>query len=452
MGKSPNQGQTELFRSRLVDIINPEHELVKLATEIDWKGIENHFSPLYSAVGQPSKPVRLMVGLLKLKSLYNLSDENLIGAWIQNPYMQYFCGEVFFSWKQPCDPTELIYFRKRIGKDGCERLLKSSIDVHGQEFHESDELIVDTFVQEKNITYPTETKMNLRAIEHMWDIIDKEGVEIRQSYRRTVSKLKKQLRRNKGKAAKAAKKARKKIRNITGRLHRELMRKLGDALYRYDDLLGVIGCLLEQQFGDVGGGNKIYSLHEPHVNCIAKGKAGKKYEYGNKVSVTQHNKSGLMVGVDSFATNPYDGHTLPGVLQTARRITGLEFKVAIVDGGYRGSTRIGNTEIVLPDNGKGLSQAQREEKKRQLTDRAAIEPRIGHLKTDHRVGRNFLKGIIGDHINAIMGAVGFNLKKRLNFLKKRSFFWLKTKIVQIWTIISLANQNMPTLKKMQLIA
>ena len=178
--------------------------------------------------------------------------------------------------------------------------------------------------------------------------------------------------------------------------------------------------MLEQKRYDK---NKIYSLHEPEVYCIAKGKAHKKYEFGNKVAVVTGHQSGVITGIKSFAHNCYDGHTLEPALDQCERIRkdcqGSRPKVAVVDRGCKGRKHIGTTTIMIPSKPKKQTTAYQKRVLRKLfRQRAAIEPIIGHLKSDHRMKRNFLAGTQGDAVNALLAAAAFNLKKKLNQLKK----------------------------------
>ena len=151
IGKSPEGEQRDLFLANLEDLVDPRHRLSMLAKEIDWAGIEEGYAPLYSKVGCPAKPVRLMVGLLILKQVYHLADETVVEEWVSNPYFQYFCGEKEFQWEFPCDPSDLVHFRHRIGKEGVEKILAASIRIHGRKVLE-EAVSIDTTVQEKNIT------------------------------------------------------------------------------------------------------------------------------------------------------------------------------------------------------------------------------------------------------------------------------------------------------------
>jgi len=225
-GRSPDQSQLSVLPQRLEDLVNPRHPLYRLSKRIPWDDIEKHFSGLYHHSGRPAKPVRLMVSLLILKQLYNLSDESIVERWVENPYYQFFSGETLFQWEFPCHSTDLVYFRKRIGKKGVEKILKISIELHGKKAKEA-EVLVDTTVQEKNITFPTDTKLYKRVIEHCISIAGKEGIGLRQSYKRTTKKLMLTQRfRNHPKNRKKALAAQRKLKTIAGRLVRELGKKL----------------------------------------------------------------------------------------------------------------------------------------------------------------------------------------------------------------------------------
>lgn len=332
LGKSPDQRQSNLFQPVLEQIINPKHELVILSKELDWNSFDESFSKLYSHTGSPSKPIRLMVGLLMLKRIYNVSDETVCENWVQNPYYQYFCGEANFQWNFPCDPTDLVLFRRRIGTEGAEKVLAESIRIMGID-GQSDRVLMDTTVQEKNITFPTDSKLYNKVIKRVRQIAKDEGIELRQSYVRVEKKLNRDIRfSSRGKTKKKAAKAQRKLRTITGRMIRDLERKLSvekTGCY-LDEIFNMIN-IYEQQRGDKF---RIYSLHEPNVACIAKGKRHKKYEFGSKVSIATHPLTNVILGVVSFTGNPYEGNTVASTLDSIKRVTGRKPKEAIADRGY----------------------------------------------------------------------------------------------------------------------
>jgi IS5 family transposase len=395
-----------------------------LANNVHWQLFEEAFLPLYSQnKGRPAKPIRLMVGLLMLKHIRNVSDESVVEQWSENIYYQYFCGETSFVSGAPCEASELVHFRHRIGEKGIELILKESIRINGDD-GQDDDVNIDTTVQEKNITFPTDAKLHKKIIKKCKGIASEEQLPIRQTYTRTLKKLSRDQRfRNHPKNKAKARKADKKIKTIAGRLVRELERNLPpNSKYQTD--LDLYNQVLAQKRSSK---NKIYSIHEPEVCCISKGKEHKKYEFGNKASFVKTN-SGVIVGAKGFR-NEYDGHTLDSVLEQVERLTGKPPKRAKVDRGYRGKKNIRETQIMIPSPPKkSLSYYQRKKLSEAHKKRAAIEPIIGHIKSDHRLNRNFHKGIVGDNINIMLAAAGFNFKRMINKLK--SSFWLYFQTIQ----------------------
>ena len=351
-----------------------------------------------------------MVGLLILKQLRNLSDEAVVERWVENGYYQYFCGEAFFQWELPCHPTDLVYFRRRIGEEGIKRILQISIDLHGAKSRER-ELLIDSTVQEKNITFPTDTKLYSKIAEKCVAIAEQEGVQLRQTYRRTLKKLVLAQRfRNHPKNYKKAKKAARKLKTIAGRLMRDLGRKLSVNAYgHYSSFFKIFEQVLDQQRNS---SHKIYSIHEPEVYCIGKGKAHKKYEFGAKASIAVTKNSGIIVGAVSHPQNIHDSKTLVDVISQSSELRGQCPTVAICDRGYRGKSKVGETQILIPKpSGKRATAYQRQKARERFRKRAGIEPIIGHLKSDYRLMRNFLKGSVGDSINLMLAAAAFNFKK-----------------------------------------
>ena len=180
--------QLSMFSS-LEDMLSHQHPLFQLSNKINWECFENAFSPLYcSTNGRPAHPIRLMCGLLILKHLRNVSDEMVVSQWSENAYYQYFCGGLEFMPKQPCDASELVHFRNRIGEKGMELILAESIRVntdHDNEDH-FDTAFIDSTVQEKNITYPTDAKLHKKIIKNVLKIVHDKSLPLRQSYTRTL--------------------------------------------------------------------------------------------------------------------------------------------------------------------------------------------------------------------------------------------------------------------------
>lgn len=414
------------FYSTFEEQLSRKHPLYILAGRIDWHLFNEAFRELYSPDnGRPAKPVRLMVSLLILKHIRNLSDESVVEQWSENSYYQYFSGLEKFQAAVPCEATELVHFRKRIGEKGMELILKESIRINTDDAGD-DNVSIDSTVQEKNITFPTDAKLHRKIIKKCQKIAKSERLPVRQTYRRTLKKLGIDQRfRNHPKNRNKALKADRKVKTIAGRLVRELERNLSaGSVYQKD--LDLFYRVLSQKKNDK---DKIYSLHEPEVLCISKGKEHKKYEFGNKVSIVYTQNTGVIVGAKSFR-NEYDGHTLPSALEQVKQLTGRSPRFATADRGYRGVTMIGDTHIQIPKpfNNKKLSKYRQRKLRYSFRRRAAIEPIIGHLKTDHRLSRNFYKGIFGDNINIILSAAAFNFKRMMK-IWKQIFFALFEKFV-----------------------
>ncbi len=408
---------SDLFRSRLDQILNMSRPLIVLSDAIDWTSFEDRFGSLYSEKkGRPGLPIRLMVGLTYLSRIYDLSDEMIVEMWLDNPYWQYFCGYEYFQHNFPLDPSSLVRWRKRIGNDGIEFLLeqtllsaKSSGKLTKRHL---DKVNVDTTVQEKAIRFPTDARLYHRMLERLVSEAKLSGIQLRQSY---VRVSKRALRKHGGythaSQMKRARKQTKKLKTMLGRVIRDIRRKQGeDPKLDMVQLLSLADRLMAQQRKDK---NKLYSIHEPDVECISKGKAHKKYEFGCKVGIVTTSRDSWVIGAKAFHGNPYDGHTLKDSLKQMESLTGWIAKDAYVDLGYRGHGYEGETKINVVGRGrKRLTRSEKRWRKR----RAAIEPIIGHLKSEHRLNRNMLKGKDGDQTNALLSGCGWNLRKLMQIL------------------------------------
>jgi IS5 family transposase len=424
----------------LADQLNQKHPLYQLSHKIDWSVFENAFKVYYSeTMGKPSKPIRLMVSLLILKYVRNLSDENLIEQWSENIYYQYFSGEHHFQPAIPCVPTELVAFRQRIGEAGVELILKESIRVNEPPEDGAAAVVsVDTTVQEKNITYPTDDKLYKKIIKKCWKVADNEGIDLRQSYRRVVKKLGYQQRfKNTKSGARHARKANRKIKIIAGRLVRELARKLPlDRLGVYLPDLKLYQRVLSQKRDDK---DKIYSLHEPDVKCYAKGKEHKKFEFGSKASILVDQSTGIIMGAINFTETLHDSKTLPEALEQYERLTGQQPGQVFADRGYKGLQKYKHSQINVPRPDKNISRRKR----KKHSKRAAIEPVIGHLKADYRLCRNFLKGILGDLMNVILAAAAMNFKRVMNLWRtEANDCWKLIDILHMFVINLLLPQKL----------
>ena len=416
--KAPEQD--DLLRPRLVDMIDQRHELVKLAGLIDWDVFEREWAGFCpSQTGRPATPPRLIAGLLYLQHAYRLSDAAVVARWVENPYYQHFCGETFFQHRFPLDPSSLTRWRKRIGEEGVEWLLTKTIEAGrgaGLISERSVEaVIVDTTVMEKAIAHPTDARLYEKARRRLVALAQEAGLSLRQSYARLAPRLTGQVGRDAhARQFKRRRKALRRLKGYTGRVMRDIQRQLGDIAddslrQRVEAEIALVDRLLRQKPKDK---RKLYALHEPAVDCISKGKARVRYEFGTKVSVATTHKEGFVVGMRSMPGNPYDGHTLREALEQVEILTDTRPKRAFVDRGYRGHG-IQTTAVYIAGQKRGMTPALR----RDLRRRSAIEPAIGHMKTDGRLDRCALKGTLGDALHAVLCGCGHNIRMILAHLR-----------------------------------
>jgi IS5 family transposase len=365
----------------------------------------------------------MMIGCLLLKQIYNLGDETIAEAWVGSPYMQYFCGEAHFQHKFPFDPSDFVHFRKRIGETGFEKIFAYSVSLHGKSASQAKLVLSDTTVQENNTTFPTDAKLCKKIIDNCNKIAEQESIAQRQRYTHESKQLVRATHNSKHpKRAKKAKKAGKKLKTIAGRLVRELERNLNDTqIADYQNKLDMYTKVIEQKKADK---SKIYSLHKPFTQCIAKGKAHKPYEFGNKVGLivtgTGRGKCKVILATKVFINeNPYDGNTILPLLEQMK-INNIALPQELVyDRGGKGKSEINGVKIIIPSNPKKSDTAsQKQQKREKCRRRAAIEPIIGHLKTDFGMEQNYLMGKAGAQINALLSATAWNLKKYMEKLKK----------------------------------
>ena len=430
----PKQRETsksdDLFWARLDQIINPEHELLRLAANIDWTWIDGEIAPLYSEHGRPAVPTRFMIGLLLLKHIYALSDEDVCERWVENPYFQFFTGEEFFQHTFPHERSGLSHWRKRLG-DKLGLLLAESLRVaHTSGALRPRDLVrvtVDTTVQPKNISFPTDAKLVHAAIKGLNRLARQHGVPLRQSYLR----LAKWAAMMAGRYAHAKQFNRHQrelrfLRTRLGRLVRDIRRKVrgrDDLEAAFQEPLSRASQIRAQQQRQRGW--KLYSFHAPEVECIGKGKARSPSEFGVKVSIVATNRCApagqFVLHAQSLPGNPYDGHTLNDAIEGAQRLTGLQIERAYVDKGYRGHDAPDPRRVFISGQKRGVFGVI----KRELRRRSAIEPLIGHMKEEGHLGRCYLKGHAGDAANAILTAVGHNFRRILAWLRNllRSIFY-----------------------------
>jgi IS5 family transposase len=419
-------GEQDLFRSRLDQIINCEHALVKLAKTIDWSFLEGKFGEAYTdKPGHPPLPTRLMAGLAILKHTYDLSDEALCERWVENPYFQYFCGEEFFQHRLAFDRSSLTRWRQRMGEKKLLALLQESLATAARAgaLKPSDlaRVVVDTTVQPKAVMFPTEAKLMNRARERLVRLARKHDVGLRQSYARVGRRaLIKHQRYAHAKQFKRARRSLRKLKTYLGRVIRDIGRRIagnGGLEETFARELLLARRVLAQERGQRGP--KVYSLHAPEVECIGKGKPHKPYEFGVKVSVAttiKHSAGGQFVThVAALPGNPYDGHTLATLIPAVEMLLGNTLERIITDAGYRGHNA--PPEYRFRVYTAGQKRGITDQIKRAFKRRAAIEPVIGHLKDDHRMGRNYLAYSAGDAINPVLAAAGYNFRRLIAWLR-----------------------------------
>jgi transposase, IS5 family len=420
--KHETTGSSDLFRARLEQIINMKNELAQLAVAIDWDWIDGEIAPLYSDKGRPGIETRFAIGLLLLKHIYGLSDEGVCERWVYDPYFQHFTGEEFFQHEFPHERSDLSHWRKRLG-DKLELLLAESLRVaHASGALRTRDLArvtVDTTVQPKNISFPTDAKLLHAAIRGLNRLACKHGVRLRQSYVRIAKRA--AMMAGRYAHAKQFNRHRRELRILRtrlGRLIRDIRRKIAgrqDIEAAFETPLSRASQIRSQQQRQRGW--KLYSFHAPEVECIGKGKASAPYEFGVKASIVTNNARApggqFVLHAKSLPGNPYDGHTLRDIIDHTQKLTGCEIERAYVDKGYRGHDAQNPRRVFISGQKRGVFGII----KRELKRRAAIEPVIGHMKAEGHLGRCYLKGRDGDAANAVLTAVGYNFRRILAWLR-----------------------------------
>lgn len=428
--ETPNSFESDLFRQELVNLINLRHPLAQLAQKIDWKACETRFDALYATgIGRPGHPIRLMVGLQLLKHTSNLSDEEVVAVWVENPYWQHFCGEQYFRHDAPIDPSLMTGFRKRIGEAGCEFILGLTVaaGLATRTVAKTSLALVnvDTTVQDKAIAFPTDARLLHKARVALVRRARKAGIELRQSYQRVGKQaFVRSQRYAHARQMNRAKVQTRKLRTFLGRVIRDIERKSqgNETLQEHFKRLLQVARRIHSQPRKRAEGDppKLYSVHAPEVECIAKGKAHKPYEFGVKVGIVSTSKESFVIGAKSLPGNPYDGHTLQACIEQAERVSGIKPQEAYTDRGYRGHGCTSESlKVWIAGARRGVTAAIH----RKLKRRNAVEPVIGHMKSDGRLARNFLKGVEGDAINALLCGAGHNMRKILKKLRLLCVQW-----------------------------
>ncbi len=442
--QQPRARHDDLFRSRLDQIINMKYELVVLAESIDWAWIDDELAGCFAENGRPAEPVRFMIGMFMLKHTYGLSDEQTWDRWVQDPYFQYFTGEEFFQHALLHERSSMSHWRKRIG-DKLDILLAETLrvahDAGALKKNDLARVTIDTTVQPKNVAFPTDAKLLETAIRRLGKLAREQGVPLRQSYSRVAKRA--AMMAGRYAHAKQFKRMNRRIkflRTRLGRLIRDIRRKTeGDEGLEEAFAVALSRAVQIRGQKQRQRGWKLYSWHAPETECIGKGKPHKPYEFGVKVSLTTTNRRAkggqFILHAKALPGNPYDGHTLREVIEETEVLTGREIERAYVDKGYRGHDAPKPYRVFKSGQKRGVHG----QIKRELRRRSAIEPVIGHCKADGHLGRNFLKGRTGDQINAVMSAVGYNLRLILK--------WLRILLRLIITAIVLAMNPFSTLKQ-----
>ena len=430
----------DLFRTRLENLVDRRHALVRLAGLIDWGRFEAAFGPLYTdGTGRPGLPTRLMAGLTLLKNMDGLSDEAVCARYLDSPYVQLFCGETYFRHVLPLDRSSMTRWRQRIGPERLELLLAESLAAAQRGGAVEDKhlrrVTIDTTVQPKAVTHPADSKLLQRGIEILARLARRHGVRLRQSYLRVANRARREAAKliHSGRRRQAERQVRQ-LRTWLGRLMRDTGRKIaggGVAETAFAGPLGLVARLLRQRREDRGR-EKLHALHAPEVECIGKGKAQARYEFGVKVSIATTNALApggqFVLGARTLPDNPYDGHTLAAGIAQAERITGVGIERAYVDRGYRGHDA-DRARVFVSGQKRGVTPTIRRERRR----RAAIEPVTGHRKSDGHLGRNFLLGTEGDAANLVLAAAGHNLR----LLRA----WLAWLLALLLSLLLAANQT-----------
>jgi len=423
MSRPRDDRQKDLLRPALDQIIDMGHPMVRLAGKIDWTFLDGRFgSVCQPGPGQPGLPTRLVAGLFILKHMHNLSDEVLCARWVENPYYQYFCGELSFCHKLPFDRSSLTRWRQRLGEEQLVALIQESLSVAHKtgaiETKDLERVVVDTTVQPKAVAHPTDARLMRRAIVKLVALARRHGVPLRQSYLRVAKRAAIMVGRyTHAHQFKRARRALKFLRTRLGRLIRDIGRQIDGNPELQRRFAPLLDLALKVRFQDHRRrGPKVYALHAPEVECIGKGKARAPYEFGCKVSIatpaTAPKGGQFVLHAKALHGNPYDGHTLGPVITEMETLTGIETRRIHVDKGYRGHNHAHKFRVWITGQVRRVTAAIRREMRR----RAAVEPVIGHLKAEHRMDRNYLKGRDGDRSNAVLAAAGYNFGLLLRWL------------------------------------
>lgn len=431
-----------LFAPRLEDLLDRKNAYYKLAGKIDWEWLDQEFGKEYSRKGRCGVPTRLLVGLHLIKHTEGISDEKVCRDWVMNPYYQYFCGEEYLQFELPIDRSSMSNWRKRMGEEKLEKLISETLRVACEEgamqVKDAQKVIVDSTVMEKNITFPTDAKLALKALRELAKLSRKHDVKLRQTYEKEGKYLTIKVGRYlHAKQYNRARTTLKKLKRRLGRVRRDIIRKTQEVPELQEVFQEALkkAWVIENQ--TKRSEHKLFSWHAPETECIGKGKARQPWEFGVKVSVctTAKRCAGGVFVLASQAVHgkPYDGHTLDQTLQTAERITGIEARRIYVDKGYVGHDYEKKGRVFRSGQKRGVKNNP--EVKAELRRRSSIEPVIGHMKRSGHLKRNFLKGVEGNRTNAVLCGAGQNMRLLLKWMA--SFYPNFARFLQILSVLKM---------------
>ena len=425
-----SQKQERLFDERLSIKLNPKNKLYKLRDLVNWSELEAKALPNIEIkqFGRNKKDHRVMLALSMLQAMYNGSDSFTEEELKENVYWQYFCGYEYLQQDLDVSEATIRRFRNDLGEEGYNEILKEllriGLKVGALKKKDLESVIIDTTVQIKNIKHPHDVYLMETAREKVVDLCKRLGILLNETYAKTFKY--KTIKLWKYKEDSKARQRRKIMISLKVRLGR-LIRICQRAIEKSKLELSEEDCAILSRAKNIHAQsilkkkdkniykkeNKIiYSFHAPEVECIGKGKLNKPYEFGNKVGIAVSGRGNFVLGVKSFHGNPYDGHTLDQTVVELRKLSPETSKI-FVDLGYTGHNFKEKGKVFTAKTKKTLSNDDKKMQKR----RSAIEPIIGHLKNFGRMGRNYLKGVVGDIVNPLISAVGLNLRRITNILK-----------------------------------
>ena len=427
---SNSQNQGRIFQTLLSQNLYQKNKLYRLRDLINWSDLETNVLAHVDIkqFGRNRKPHRVMLALLMLQAMYNGSDSFTEEELMENMYWQYFCGYEYSIKEPEISEATIRRFRGLIGESGYNEIMKELVrigmKVGALKKKDLDSAIIDTTVQIKNIKHPHDAQLMEKARDKIVKLCKNLNISLNETYAKSFKiNMIKLWKYSKDSKVKKKWKTLKKLKTLLGRLIRiceRAIEKQGFFLSVSDsEILSRVKKIHAQSVLKKAEKETykklhsiLYSFHATEVECIGKGKLNKPYELGNKVGIGVSGRGNFIIGLKSFHDNPYDGHTLDQTVNAIKRVVEDFAGKYFVDLGYRGNNFSEKSKVYTPRTKKALSK----EDKLMMKRRSAIEPIIGHLKNFCRMGRNYLKGKIGDIINPFISAIGLNLRCIANHL------------------------------------